>query len=165
MVRCFYQTHRQHCKTDQERILNSNLGRMWWLIFSRHQKLYLMPGNPGHVSSACVAESKEDESKKLIKCAMTKLMLASSRLNMLEIIRMLMRTTSGGGVTLILSGWCWRVTPQPDWDRLWLQLWCDAAGPTPTTSRDGRHGSSLLSFISNNYVCLLHSVYNSNTRY
>jgi len=40
-----------------------------------------MPGNPGHVSSACVAESKEDESKKLIKCAMTKLMLASSRLD------------------------------------------------------------------------------------
>ena len=50
-----------------------------------------MPGNPGHVSSACVAESKEDESKKLIKCAMTKLMLASSRLKMLKIIQMLMR--------------------------------------------------------------------------
>ena len=66
-----------------------------------------MPGNPGHVSSACVVKNKEDETKKLIKCAMTKLRLASSRLikiiiiidNYLVLVMLVM-------LTLILSVGC-----------------------------------------------------------
>ena len=145
MERCFYQNHRQHCKTDQERILNSNLRRMWWLYYlSRIITIFIAWKSWTGQQCLCGGEQgwwkQEADQVRHDQADVGK--LASINMKYKAVMMMMMMlvlpwysvvdvSVSHLSLTETDCSWRYDVTQQQQ------------VGPTPSTSREGRY--SLLS--------------------